>query len=247
MFLQKDFIHVQSLKFWQTDPSSVVWDTVRGTNKKANCVDSDIPRDKHCHNILWTDPNFFHIHIALMEEHYLFPQGRRHQVHFPVTLKNRMRKGGYRDDSPKWDLPLEIQPLKGKSQVVSRPVQDLSCKWHRFAYTLFHSTSLHPFPISPCHWNKHPNSRSKWLGLHLGNQWDQLYTKCCKVHKVNQPNKRSRAAAQPPQQPLGLYRATADLLAGTCAPWTAMPSPLLLLSSGVGCQHLQDDSQKPKL
>lgn len=145
------------------------------------------------------------------------------------------------------DLPLEIQPLKGKSQVVSRPVQDLSCKWHRFAYTLFHSTSLHPFPISPCYWNKHPNSRSKWLGLHLGNQWDRLYTKCCKVHKVNQPNKRSRAVAQPPQQPLGLYRATADLLGGTCAPWTAMPSPLLLLSSGVGCQHLQDDSQKPKL
>lgn len=94
------------------------------------------------------------------------------------------------------DLPLEIQPLKGKSQVVSRPVQDLSCKWHRFAYILFHSTSLHPFPISPCYWNKHPNSRSKWLGLHLGNQWDRLYTKCCKVHKVNQLNKRSRAVAQ---------------------------------------------------
>lgn len=61
-----------------------------------------IPRDKHCHNILRTDPNFFYIHIELMEEHYLFPQGRRHQVHFPVTLKIRMRKGGYWDDSPKW-------------------------------------------------------------------------------------------------------------------------------------------------
>lgn len=47
------------------------------------------------------------------------------------------------------DLPLEIPPVKSKSQVVSRPVQDLSCKWHEFAYTLFHFTSLHPFPISP--------------------------------------------------------------------------------------------------
>lgn len=47
------------------------------------------------------------------------------------------------------DLPLEIPPVKSKSQVISRPVQDLSCKWHEFAYTLFHSTSLHLFPISP--------------------------------------------------------------------------------------------------
>lgn len=58
------------------------------------------------------------------------------------------------------DLPLEIQPLKGTSQVVSRPVQDLSCKWPGFAYTLFHSASLHLFPTSPCYWNKHPNCRS---------------------------------------------------------------------------------------
>lgn len=34
------------------------------------------------------------------------------------------------------DLPLEIQPLKGTSQVVSRPVQDLSCKWPGFAHTI---------------------------------------------------------------------------------------------------------------
>lgn len=94
------------------------------------------------------------------------------------------------------DLPLEIQLLKSKSQIVSRPVQDLSCQWHEFAYTLFHSTSLHPFPISPCYWSKHPNSRSEWLCLHLGNRWDGLYTKCCKVHEVNQLNRRSRTVAQ---------------------------------------------------
>lgn len=78
-----------------------MWDSARGTNNKANCADSNhVPRGKHCHNTLWTDPGFLHIPIALMG-HHQFPQGRRLRVDFPITVKVRMRKGGYRDDSPK--------------------------------------------------------------------------------------------------------------------------------------------------
>lgn len=67
---------------------------------------------------------------------------------FQLLWKSGWEKEGIRMILLNWDLPLEIQPVKSKSQVASRPVQDLSCKWHEFAFTLFHSTSLHPFPIS---------------------------------------------------------------------------------------------------
>lgn len=133
------------------------------------------------------------------------------------------------------DLPLEIQPLKGTSQVVSRPVQDLSCKWPGFAYTLFHSASLHLFPTSPCYWNKHPNCRSEWLGLHLGNQWDWLYTKCCKVHEVNQPNKWSRAVAQLSSATFGVVGSNSRSTGRHVCPsnCSATPSPAPQLRCGV--------------
>lgn len=38
---------------------------------------------------------------------------------------------------------MEIQSLKGESEVGFRPAQDLSCKWHGFAYTSF------PFHFPP--------------------------------------------------------------------------------------------------
>lgn len=132
------------------------------------------------------------------------------------------------------DLPLEIQLLKSKSQVVSRPIQDLSCQWCESAYTLFHSTSLHPFPISPSYWNKHPNSRSEWLCLHLGNQWDWLYTKCYKVHKGNQPNKRRHAAAQPSSATFGVVRSNSRSAGRHMCPsnCNAVPSPAPQLRCG---------------
>lgn len=156
------------------------------------------------------------------------------KVHFPVTLKIRMRKGGYQDDSPKWRPSFGNPALKGKSREVSRPVQDLSCKWHGFAYTLFHSTSLRLFPISPWYWNKHPNSRSEWLGLHLGNQWDWLYTKCCKVHEVNQPNKRSRAVAQLSSATFGVVGSNSRSIGRQTCPsnCNAAPSPAPQLRCG---------------
>ena len=154
---------------------------------------TDVPRGKHFHNTLWANPNFLHIHTALMER-YRFPHGRRPRVDFPVSLKVRTRKGGM--ILPKGDLPLEIQSWKGESEVVFRPVQDLSCKWHGFAYTFFRSTSLHPFPISCCDLKERSISRRKRLCLHLGNQWDWLYTKCCKVHKVNQLSEQSDSTVQ---------------------------------------------------
>lgn len=141
------------------------------------------------------------------------------------------------------DLPLEIQPLKSKSRVVSRPLQDLSYR------VCIHTIPFH-FPPSTPHLPLSLEQASKqqelWLGLHLGNQWDWLYTKCCKVHEVTQPSRRRAPSLSSAQQPWGLHGATADPLAGTCAPLTAKLPPLLLLSSSVGHQHSQD-SQKPKL
>lgn len=119
------------------------------------------------------------------------------------------------------DLPLEIPPVKSKSQVISRPVQDLSCKWHEFAYTLFHSTSLHLFPISPL--LEQASQQQEQVTLSAPGDPVRLT-----IHKVLQ-SAQSKPAEQTepgsPQQPLGLYGATADLLAGTCAPLTAMLPP----------------------
>lgn len=148
MFLQKDFIPVKPLKFWQTDPSSVVWDTVRRT-KKANCVDSVTSGNKHCHNNLQSDPNFSTSTLHWWRNIiYSLKEGDIKYI-FQLLWKSGWEKEGIGMIFLNWDLPLEIPPVKSKSQVVSRPVQDLSCKWHEFAYTLFPSTSLHPFPISP--------------------------------------------------------------------------------------------------
>lgn len=142
------------------------------------------------------------------------------------------------------DLPLEIQPLKSKSQVVSRPVQDLSCKWHVCIHTI-------PFHFPPCipHLPLLLEQASKEQErVTRSAPGDPVRLTIHKVHEVEQP--RADGAApwlSPPQQPWGLYGATAHLLADTCAPPPATLSPLLLLTSAVGRQHVQDDSQKPKL
>lgn len=119
------------------------------------------------------------------------------------------------------DLPLEIQLLKSKSQVVSRPVQDLPLP------------SIHS--PSPRYRNKHPNSRSEWFCLHLANQWDWLYTKCCKVHKINQPNKRSCAATQFSSATFGVVCSNSRSAGRHMCPsnCNAVPSPAPQLRCGV--------------
>lgn len=85
-------------------------------------------------------------------------------------------------------LPLEIQLLKSKSQVLSRPVQNQSCKWHEFAYTLFHSTSLHPLPISPL--LEHASKQQEWVTLSAPGEPVRLT-----IHKVLQ-SAQSKPAEQ---------------------------------------------------
>lgn len=63
------------------------------------------------------------------------------------------------------DLPLDTQSIKGNSEVIFRPVQDLSCKRHGFAYTFsIPLPSIHsPSPAAG------PTAGESSC-LHLGNQ-----------------------------------------------------------------------------
>lgn len=86
--------------------------------------------------------------------------------------------------------------------------------------------------MSPCYWKKPPNSRSEWLCLHLGNQWDWLYTKCCKVHEVNQPNQRSHAVARLSSATFGVVWSNSRSTGRHVCPsdCNAVPSPAPQLS-----------------